>query len=258
MFKLHTQSWFYNQAHLSYTRSIDSNTSFETIDSAQVIICEDKKEWGILNTTGEGVYGLNKRSEIGKIYSVEATIKNELPLYAETTIPDRPMIDTLTVSRYEDSSFDLQIDYAIQDKVGADFYWNYELLFYSGDMLEFKETIAHVSPYVDSFNRKMDNFEPLGFHYHFYVRQTDEGIDGESLKFTKSLITSKTIDYFFNADKHYDKYVKSRIQSWTINEWEMLPFSEPVQIYSNVENGVGIFGSASFTCINYKERYHDK
>lgn len=52
--------------------------------------------------------------------------------------------------------------------------------------------------------------------------------------------------YLMDVDVNYDKYLKSTIKQ-DLNNSESLLFNEPVQIYSNIENGLGIFGSAAIT-----------
>ena len=83
------------------------------------------------------------------------------------------------------------------------------------------------------------------------IRMTDEGYDGQELTFTIPDIIggAQRVKYFLNADEHYDKYIKTVIIN-RLNETDELPFYEPIQIYSNIENGYGIFGSCAITTIN--------
>jgi hypothetical protein len=79
---------------------------------------------------------------------------------------------------------------------------------------------------------------------------TDEGFDGKVLTFTIQDIIAggNRNQYFLNADEHYDKYIKTTLIK-RMSENDDLPFYEPVQIYSNIENGYGIFGSCAITTI---------
>lgn len=248
---------------LHYTRSLDDNDDFIPIDDAQILLYEDGQEWNTVSSLGKGTYGIDQYPQIGKTYRVKVNIEGHLPLSAETAVQERPDIDTTIVSKtpyegwsdYSPSSqyYYLSVDYQINDQPGKDYYWNYSLFwYYHWKTYHFASHIAYFSPYADNFNREIDAETKLGFYYHFYVRQTDDGVDGQSMKFN-SLQDTRSIDCFFNADEHYDRYMKTSVQAWLIEEWEDLPFKEPVQIYSNIENGTGIFGSASFTCINYRD-----
>lgn len=49
-------------------------------------------------------------------------------------------------------------------------------------------------------------------------------------------------DVILQTDEHYDKYLKSAIQLQMLKD-EPVPLNEPVQVYSNIENGYGVFGS---------------
>jgi hypothetical protein len=249
---------------LHYTRSLDDNDDFIPIDNAQILFYEDGKEWNTVSSLGKGIYGIDQYPQTGKTYRVKVNIDGHLPLSAETTVQERPDIDTTIVSKTRNKTWNeydpntqfyyLSVDYQINDKPGKDFYWNYALGWYTPwETYHFASQVTYFSPYADNFNREIDAEEKIGFYYHFYVRQTDDGADGQTLKFNKQTTSWKHIDCFFNADEHYDRYMKTSVQSWLIEEWEDLPFKEPVQIYSNIENGTGIFGSASFTCINYRD-----
>ncbi|WP_423128668.1 DUF4249 family protein [Gaoshiqia sp. Z1-71] len=210
----------------------------------------------------KGEYELSAYPKINASYQVLVTIGADLQLSAETTVPPRPVIDTTVVSKTKNPGWDyaeyaqyyyLSVDYKISDPVGSNYYWNYSLYWYwEKEKYNFPESISYFTPQADNFNREIDSEYLLGYYYHFYVRQTDSGVDGTSWQFRKSL-TTRDKDCFFCADEHYDRYLKSSVQSWIIEEWQELPFSDPVVIYSNVKNGAGIFGSASFTYINYHD-----
>ena len=77
----------------------------------------------------------------------------------------------------------------------------------------------------------------------YYLRINDTLSDGKTLTFT-DLSYDKDVAYFMDTDEHYDKYMKSTIKQ-QINDGDNLLFNEPVQIYTNIENGLGIFGSAA-------------
>lgn len=70
-------------------------------------------------------------------------------------------------------------------------------------------------------------------------------MDGGILSFYDKAYQNE-INLFLDADIHYDKYLKSTIKQ-RMNDGDNLLFNEPVQIYSNIENGLGIFGSVAIT-----------
>jgi hypothetical protein len=247
---------------LYYTRTLDETGEFEPVSGATIEFFEDGEPWGTANHVSRGNYSLNKKPLVGKTYAVKCTIPDNRTLTAETTVQEKPDMSFIVQSkeRYARWSemdktsqfYELVVDYQLNDQAGKDYYWNYILFWYEpGKKYNFSSSLSYISPYIDDFNRVVEPERKYGFYYHYYVRLTDAGVDGEQLAFTKDMST-RMIDIFFNADEHYDKYMKSSIQSWLIEEWEDLPFKEPVQIYSNIENGTGIFGSASFTYLNFR------
>lgn len=251
--------------HLSlyYTQAIDNNNAYEAIDNADISLFENGVELAKPTHLDMGEYELAVYPKINAHYRILVNIGADLQLSAETTVPPRPVIDTMVVERTKNPNwrdvdstthyYYLTVDYQINDSAGESFYWNYELFWYWwGKRYNFPESISYFTPQADNFNREIDSEQQLGYYYHFYVRQTDSGADGTSWKFRKEMTTNDK-DCFFCADEHYDRYLKSSVQSWIVEEWQELPFSDPVVIYSNVENGAGIFGSASFTYINYRD-----
>lgn len=251
--------------HLSlyYTQAIDNNAAYEAIDNADISLFENGVELAKPTHLDKGEYELNVYPKINTSYRVLVNIGDGLQLSAETTVPPRPVIDTMTVIKeknanwvdHDDDSryYYLSVDYQIRDPYDFNYYWNYQLSWYRHEKkYYFLQSISYFTPQADSFNREIDSEYLLGYYYHFYMRQTDTGADGGSWQFRKN-ITTRDKDCFFCADEHYDRYMKSSVRSWIVEVWEELPFSDPVVIYSNVKNGTGIFGSASFTYIDYRD-----
>lgn len=140
-----------------------------------------------------------------------------------------------------------RITYDIQDKPGANRYWHYKMryIFYSGFHGFFFDIN---SPIIDDFNKITDSSQKYGYYYRYYLRINDKQEDGKTLTFT-DLSYDKDVVYFMDADEHYDKYMKSTVKQ-RINDGDNLLFNEPVQIYTNIENGYGIFGSVAIISFN--------
>ncbi|WP_430973455.1 DUF4249 family protein [Sunxiuqinia rutila] len=246
---------------LYYTRTLDETGEFEPVSEATIEFFEDGEPWGTANHVSKGNYILDKKPLPGKTYAVKCNTPGNLPLTGRTTVQEKPNVSYVVQSkeRYEgwremDKStqfYKLMVDYQLNDQTGNDYYWNYILFWYDAwEKYNFSSSLVYISPYIDDFNRVIEADSKYGFYYEYYARLTDTGIDGGVLEFSKDMST-KIIDVFFNADEHYDKYMKSSVQQKMIDD-ESLSFKEPVQIYSNIENGTGIFGSASFTYLSFR------
>jgi hypothetical protein len=121
----------------------------------------------------------------------------------------------------------------------------------------------------DIFNSIVDNTSGGVREYNDYIRIDDASVDGTTfaLEFTGSdpLYTyqelleldsnqSMTLQ-LVNASQAYDRYLKSSIIYYYNNEFfdEPNPFAEPVKIYSNVENGAGIFAAYNSTTLTVSD-----
>ncbi|WP_159517727.1 DUF4249 domain-containing protein [Sunxiuqinia indica] len=249
---------------LYYTRTLDETGEFEPVTNATLEFFENGEPWGTANPVSEGNYQLDKKPLEGKTYAVKCTAPGNLPLTAETTVQEKPDVTYVVRSKEKSKGwqagqtgesthfYNLLVDYRLNDQPGNDFYWNYEIFWYTPyQKYNFVHHVSYISPYIDDFNRVVEPESKNGFYYYYYARLTDVGVNESQLEFSKDTDT-RVIDIFFNADEHYDRYMKSSVQSWLIEEWDDLPFKEPVQIYSNIENGTGIFGSASFNYLSFR------
>ncbi|PIF06628.1 MAG: hypothetical protein CSA36_00560 [Draconibacterium sp.] len=242
---------------LTLSHGLDSFDTFVPVMGAVVKIYEEEMLMGVLSSKGKGYYSLNKKPVEGRSYTITAKADNLPAVTATTTLPLKPIVEfqkETTGYLGNDSTmveFDLEVQ--IKDKPGENYYWiskNWIIQnrSYGGPIQEVN------TPYLDSFNKITDTEARYGYTLFLGVRLTDEGFDGQSLNFnipgffenipyryTKSV-------QIINADKHYDKYMKSSIIN-RMKETSDLPFYEPIQIYSNIENGYGIFGSYASTII---------
>ena len=102
---------------------------------------------------------------------------------------------------------------------------------------------------VETVNR----FNFGGFeNTYLYLMLKDQNFDGENYSLTFSVINYaelKEMDLFgeirlVNTSEEYFNYLKSfNMYQRTINN----PFATPVQVYSNVNNGMGIFAGGTLT-----------
>ncbi len=241
------------KASVTLSHSLDNLAQFEPVNNANIKLFENDILKGELAFLSSGLYLLKQKPETGKDYKIIVEATGYEKLVAYTKVPEKPLINyTKDTTRILENVNWPMMDLNVQifDKPGEDYYWVYKTWIvngvrYGGGSNEF------IAAYIDDFNRFIDSDSKYGFTHFMQIRMTDEGYDGQELTFTIPDIIggAQRVQYFLNADEHYDKYIKTVIIN-RLNETDELPFYEPIQIYSNTENGYGIFGSCAITTIN--------
>lgn len=241
---------------LSLSNSISSMSEIQKVDGATVELKKDGKVLGILTNRGNGIYSLNDKPVVGSYYEVNIKKTSYPHLTATTIIPEKPVISfdesaprpdlglgTNSVTVYD-------VTYTIFDKLGVNRYWTYSKSKFSGKWHFFGGYGGMDSPCFDNFNKDIDATYENGFLYKYYLRINDSGFEGKEFSFKDIHYSTQIVESFFlDVDEHYDKYLKSTIKQKMNNEDNIL-FNEPVQIYTNIKNGLGIFGSVAITTIN--------
>lgn len=246
-------------ASLTWSESLDSIANFEPVEGAEIFLFEGNDIFGVLEPTENGRYKLDKKPEPGKTYKIEVKGKNHPLLLATTTVPKHPEIEyskEITGHLEFDSTratFNLNVK--INDRPGPDNYWIYDTWVVKG--VKYGGARKEINaPFLDGFNKITDPEAKYGYTLSLGVRLSDEGYDGKTMEFvipdyfegTQYSYTDAV--HFLNACENYDKHMKTIILN-RMKETSELPFFEPVQIYSNIENGYGIFGSCAMTTIDF-------
>jgi len=212
---------------------------------------KDNQIIGFMQKTGNGIFNLNIKPSIGSLYEVRINAQGYPELTASTIVPSKPEVKyQLNNPVVHGSGYNSYKSYSITkqiiDIVGINRFWHYRTRTSPTNKIGFVFGFNDVdSPLIDDFNKVIDATDELGFHYEYYIRINDKGNDGKILSF-KGTSYQREYNFFMDTDEHYDKYLKSTIKQ-KMNDGNNLLFNEPVQIYSNIENGLGIFGSAAIT-----------
>lgn len=237
-------------ARLSLSRNIENNTSFQPVDDATIVLYENGTELNTLTPEGEGNYFLDHYPEPLSEYEITVLHPDFEILNASTAVPQEPVVkhqpDTIFYTE-QGRFYWLNVHFEIHDKPGPHTYWLYMKHTRHGITGAGGGSRTIKAPFIDDFSRKVDIETKYGFRYNYFVRITDIGYDGDTLGFSEEA-SSITFYNVVSADEHYDKYIKSSVKA-RLNSTDDLPFKEPVQIYSNIENGYGIFGSCAITTI---------
>ena len=250
-------------AHISRSVGVLETTSYTTIDNASVNIFDDNTNLvTTLTHQGDGLYtsptGVSPQPN--QSYTLEASASGYESVNATNSIPSAVPIyqlDTVT-STNNDGETILEATITFQDPPNVSNYYMLEVfvtgMYYDEweqDSIEIREPLQ-IS--CDDINvETVNRFNFGGFeNTYLYLMLKDQNFDGENYSLTFSVINYaelKEMDLFgeirlVNTSEEYFNYLKSfNMYQRTINN----PFATPVQVYSNVNNGMGIFAGGTLT-----------
>lgn len=250
-------------AHISRSVGVLETTSYTTIDDANVNIFDANANLvTTLTHQGNGLYtsptGLSPQAN--QSYTIEASASGYESVNASSSIPSAVPIyqlDTVT-STNSDGETILEATITFQDPPSISNYYMLEVYAtgtwideWEQDTIEIREPLQ-IS--CDDINvETVNRFNFGGFeNTYLYLMLKDQNFDGENYSLTFSVINYaelKEMDLFgeirlVNTSEEYFNYLKSfNMYQRTINN----PFATPVQVYSNVNNGMGIFAGGTLT-----------
>ena len=250
-------------ANISRSVGVLETTSYTSINNADISIFNGN---GVLVTTltdqGDGLYTspTGATPVADELYTIEMNASGYTSVSATNRIPTAVQINSIDTvsSTNSDGQTILETTINFQDPPTNENYYMVEVLvkgtwidFFEGDTIEFREPleISCNDVNVETVNR----FNFGGFeNTYLYLMLKDENFDGEDYALTFSVINYaelKDLELFgeirlVNTSSAYFNYLKSfnMYQSASGN-----PFATPVQVYSNVENGMGIFAGGTLT-----------
>ena len=253
------------------------DTINQIVADASVLFYENDVVLEQANYLGDGIYQINKKPQENYHYRVEVQLADGKILSAEDRIPQKLEVTYFLPPKSSSSGRDL--DLSIFGETQNTITWVYFSLDTfrrnspepCGDttkLITKQQTIASRDPRMDNFNASFDN-SSKDFDYFKYARISkylENKIDITfrfSINFCSSayndLENMEDPERFYtvvlNTSEHYDRYLKSSLQHFLLNEEFETPdpFSEPVRIYSNVEGGLGIFAAYNSTKIHIQK-----
>ena len=243
------------KVHLTQSRSVVDTNALDQVQNGVVNIRDGN---GTLVTTlidqGDGFFrSATEIPQQGATYQIEASAPGFEAVTAENRIPTSFQVlsfDTLT-TWFEDSSRTMEFEISFQDPPGEQnfyevgFYRTFERVdFFTGDTIFSYGPLPFScgDPNVETSQQIEDGLDS----YFDQIWLKDETFDGEihTLKFTiprwtlDDPIEPDAVLVFANGSEDYYLHRKSHIIA---EGTEGNPFAQPVQVYSNIENGYGIF-----------------
>ena len=226
--------------NLTKSKSIIDDNEIEYIDNAVIILTEDGNVISSHTYNGNGNYVFNKNAEIGKTYKIKVNAENLKEVSAETNL--------LVPNNFE---------------ITDTFTTNYDGENYLAMIIRIENTVDNSYYFIEAFNENGDNV-----YLDSYDIKSEKDIWGDYLLFNNQIPGGGNIDFQFYISKYiYDygdggqsygyiylvlhrvseAYYKYYLSSNMQKQLGGNPFSEPVQIYNNIENGFGLFGSESYS-----------
>jgi hypothetical protein len=230
--------------------------SRHSINDAEIEVFEDNISLGFMNNKGLGSYQLDVLPEPGRLYTIVAqtpfgTLKASdslhfsSPTAFEVSLPN---------PQNPNSNPDFFVTLSRQKYDTGNYWFSMKEIKYGAESGSGWFNISSNSPYLDSFNASEDQFYPLK-HYGYLARLLPDVYGKAKI----SLTCYNQINTIFigggafavrvsYVSKPYDLFLRSAVQaidSRFLNTDGNLnnPFYEPTTINSNIEGGLGVFGS---------------
>ncbi len=248
---------------------LEVNQSYsESVSNASVLITDSTENVLSLLPVGQGTYRLDYLPQKGMTYSLQVDIPNQKSMFSTTTIPSTYAPDSVSLSNswhhYSPPQYIYQIKaYPLFISLPAlenDTYLVFRFVakrkgtYWTNDSIGTYEPIEPaISHFIPLYSNDSD-FTYVGQDEH-YIFQSEYSIINEltdymfwvseELYYPIGLGASGELVYdtelyldVISCSPEFYKYFRTYI----INASERInPFVEPVEVYSNIENGLGIF-----------------
>ena len=236
---------------LTYS-NLSRNYIYSEVDQAEITLFEDDVDVGVFDKTGYAEWQLSHRPKEGSLYRLHVKVDDKPLIYATTKMPGY-----VDIARKRDNDTFFQKHFEQGDN---DIYWVYafdkkEDVFMSKPYIskEFKlfDEIGTSYNNVDGFNEiDPEHRTPTtAKSYLAYIRM----LQGGNREFYIEGGLYCSIIVFMGISDEYDKYLKSSMEKMLVYQ----AFDDPSQwldeseIYTNVVNGLGIFGAYTERLFNY-------
>lgn len=250
-------------AELHYTDELGT-LFFSPVKDAEILLFEDDILLGRFEKESSGRWKFPYMPLPGKRYRIEADISGENKLFAETKVPEKARILRGAVSGSMSKTYiQLQSEAVMWAFIMSP--ESYVSEFHNEitsvpDGYYLQSDIATNHPGRDKFNmedRPVDFGDGLQGQYvksRYYLRLVSEDVS-YPLSFQIEGNQDRCITVFRSASEEYDRYLKSSLQkamSYSSFDDPTSYFEENL-VYSNIQGGIGIFGSYADTYVSRNE-----
>lgn len=235
--------------HLSSSRSVLDNNDLGPVAGAAVIIQDDAgNTLSSLTYQGDGLYAADSLRPVpNQTYVVQAAASGFDPISASDAIPGAVQIISLdtTFTYTQDSTLNLDIAVTFADPGGVENYYMIEL-WQTFTYVELGDTETFTYPVgLTTTDPNVD--QEGGFDNTFpYILMRDANFDGQNYRleftvegffFDKDLAPTANLNLLSSSAAFYNY----RRSFFAYQNVDGNPFAQPVQVFSNVDGGFGIF-----------------
>jgi len=256
--------------NVTRSRHILDNADILPLSDAEVKLYDDGIFIGTLTYTNNGNYYINYIPEEGHEYKIEVNHNSYDNVYAQTSIPYPAIINNIdtikTYSEYGDEIYNLYVNFNDPENIQNFYYikakvkyqyeeWDPDIpIYYTvtvGDTTYiYVEYGGYVyTEYIDELYLESDDIIIETEHPNGGLIFSDELIEGTDYTLRTSFYSWSLWSYtnmvyidLYSINRDYYNYVKSYEQHRNSSED---PFAQPVNVYTNIVNGIGIFGASS-------------
>lgn len=262
---------------LSNSSGYINKGSLNTIPYGKVAVFDSNGQFlDSLNHTTNGIYRGTQMASANKSYTVKASAGRLGSVWASDYIPEAvPIIswDTTTTSftEFDNTQKRLQIEYTINDPGGSENFYEIELYLTQEYYLSYQYDPNTGTQWIDTVFYDQPFRSLYSFSTADPILLSELQVDiGETMYYANSLAYSDALfngknqtfrivlDYYqggANIDMElkscseaYYKY-KRTLENYYYTEGD--PFSQPVQVFNNIENGgLGIWAGYATTVVN--------
>lgn len=236
---------------LHWSRNYSATNTFSPVTEAEIRLYENNIEVVRCPADPKGITETTFQAAAGRSYRLMVTVPGYGELSAQTTVPEAPT-GSLSFVRQKGwyRHFDMN-ELSVSDNITA--IWIRGNSKYN-DQIEKIAEYYTTSAFVDQVNGANDSFEAddkgSTIDYEQFLRIPYEYCR-EVVPLRFSVFGSpKDTDYFriIAASSTYDRYMRSRYKQELNSEWNAQenPFIEQITVYSNIDNGLGIFAGYNY------------
>jgi hypothetical protein len=227
--------------------AIGESVMFEGIEEATVQVWEDGQPAGQLYMQKSGYYQADTLyPKAGKSYTLRVSAPGYPTAEATTSLPTQPVVEDIQISRSPASTASQPLNrlkITLKDAPGQDYYLL--KVYFIGAAYGFDEPVPYRQPFSMDFQAPIDEFyTPFGKAF------ADKTFDGTSYELVVDYEIYSDIETYIQISKANEDLYRYFKTYGEHSNYEEQTFSEPQEVYLNIDGGFGIFGG--YTSLYYK------